>query len=608
MPRPSLLDLFDPPEGYRGDFAWVCGFTADADVVEEMARRFTRGERRRRPALALFSHPTIPMQIRPGVLPLFRRRESSWDFNLLHAKVGLLHFTAGTRSLLRLIVSTGNWTPEPLGTSIDLFWSIEWSEGDRDRQAAADIIAAVAMFDWLRTYFDVRALEVPVGERSSESRLRSAIAKLPARQLPRPRFVDSRVEGLQAQIMRRLADEPAKRNRLILGSGYFEAGECADTGVLANFVRNLQDAGCLTRAPLVDVILNPDACQGLAAQASELRKRNWTLRPPASVEGFENAKLHAKFAFSAGGTKQCTNPWCYIGSGNLSRTGFTLAAKAGGNLEAGVFFQPEGYVAWGRDPGYELAERLPVDLERAVGELDQLDDGVAFAPLAPPPESPPVAYLVWENGSLSLPKNTGDHPALRIRLVEGRFVPLPAALPDPPSTVVLHPMGVEVPVLARNGFVLPPVGPKRVEDVLFELAEFPKPPVDERDTERASEIFGEEDRPPSFVGSGEYPLRRMMRLIVRLTERQAQLSVADWEMWTNRLQDLLAAIALTEEEMLDATRSYGIDPLTALQQASFCPRELAEAELNQLSDALTVIRKKWRFEGLEPLFPKEEAA
>ena len=118
-----------------------------------------------------------------------------------------------------------------------------------------------------------------------------------------------------------------------MGSGYFETGEDAEAGVLQQFVQSLSSARTITRSCDVYVVLNPLACQGLAAQSRTLNDLGWTLLSPFRQDR-PGVKLHAKFIFAAGGDHQCRNPWCYIGSGNLSGTGFTRSARQNGNLEA----------------------------------------------------------------------------------------------------------------------------------------------------------------------------------------------------------------------------------------------------------------------------------
>ena len=116
----TLYTLFMPPEGCFGDFGLVCGFTATPQVLGQIRRSFT-GEMAR-PVLAAFIHPTVnAVSDIPGLAWMWMRKQG---YSLLHAKVALLGFRGqgGDGYVIRLAVSTGNWTQDPLTDSIDLFW------------------------------------------------------------------------------------------------------------------------------------------------------------------------------------------------------------------------------------------------------------------------------------------------------------------------------------------------------------------------------------------------------------------------------------------------------------------------------------------------------
>jgi hypothetical protein len=599
--RTTILSCFAPPEGFDGNFGWVCGFTANATVLEEMADRFTSGVRRRRSSLAVFLHPTsFHYPVLRGVSVPFWRPSANRSFNLLHAKVALLHFVGQQGSRLRLIVSTGNWTYDPMSTSLDMFWIVEWDEATPDRQAASDIRAAAAMFVWLRQLFDTSALEADWGHGTPENGLQRAVNRLPAKRLPPSRFLDTRKGSLQEQVLKGLAQAPRKRNRVLMGSGYFETGEQADSGVLSEFVRQLSERGFATARPRVDVILNHDACQGLAAQRPELEKLEWQFRRPFSRD-LPGAKLHAKFIFSAGGSQNCSNPWCYIGSGNLSRVGFTRSVRNGGNLEAGVLFFPEEPLTWQGDGETTLSRRLPIDLNSTVA-VDDLKDGDPYQAPAPAIAPPPVSYLVWRNATLQLPDGAPSDTTVTVR-VGSEWLPLPLSMPDPRPTAVLGPSGAEVPILTDGGFILPPPAPKRVEDVLHELAIFPQRPPRERDRDLAPDDAGDEDSPSPENAAANYPLRRAMGLVAKVTEYQGVRTPAEWERWTNRLDELLEAVSEPEVEMIAALRQCGIDPLSALLEPMFQPAGLSAEQRDRLVPVIARIRKCWQLEQCASLVP-----
>jgi hypothetical protein len=166
-------------------------------------------------------------------------------------------------------------------------------------------------------------------------------------------------------------------------------------------------------------------------------------------------------------------------------------------------------------------------------------------------------------------------------------------------------MMAQVPVLTDQGFVLPPPAPKRVEDVLHELAAFPDSVPADRDGTTPSDVAGEHDVPVPLSAGGEYPLRRMMRLIVRLTERQASVEAIDWERWTNRLHDALIALHEPEAEMIDQFRCYGIDPLGALMHTAFVPQGLSQEQFARLQAVVSSVRSRWKLEGLTSILPEQ---
>ena len=88
----SLAQRFDAPDGFRGEFGWVCGFSADAAFLNDAAERFTRLTQAQRAhegriRIALFLDPCNP-QIRlsdaPGVAHLPIAGGASRPFRLFH--------------------------------------------------------------------------------------------------------------------------------------------------------------------------------------------------------------------------------------------------------------------------------------------------------------------------------------------------------------------------------------------------------------------------------------------------------------------------------------------------------------------------------------------
>jgi hypothetical protein len=181
-------------------------------------------------------------------------------------------------------------------------------------------------------------------------------------------------------------------------------------------------------------------------------------------------------------------------------------------------------------------------------------------------------------------------------------------MPEPLVTAVLGPSGAEVPILAEGGFILPPPAPKRIEDVLHELAIFPQKTPRERDRDLAPDDAGDEDDPSHENAAADYPLRRAMRLVVKLTEYQGVRTPAEWERWANRLDELLEAVTEPESEMIAALRLCGIDPLSALLEPMFQPAALSAEQRNRLIPVIARIRKLWELDQCASLVPGKGGA
>lgn len=578
----TLYSLFMPPQDdYFGDFGLLCGFTATPQVLGQIRRTFS-GEITR-PALAAFIHPTVnALSDIPGLAWMWMRLHDR-GYNLLHAKVALLGFRKreGDGYVVRLAVSTGNWTQDPLTDSIDLYWKVDvdTNAARPDPRAVADLRAAWEMFGWLRERADCSLIERDYDGHRPADRLAAAIAGLPET-AAMPRFIDSRVEALFPQVAERLS-QGRKGEYLILGSGYFEAAVDGDAGVPERLRQDLQRRKALRKDAGLHLFLNPQSCQGLAARAESLADAGWDLRPPYA-RGREGAKLHAKFALLASGDDDVKGR-LYLGSGNLSRNGFEKAAKDGGNLEAGVVIDlPAGLKRFGKD---SISSRLPVQFKDTV-ELQVLQPGEAFIRPEEPELSPPVSWLSWQEDVLRAPEDT---PVVVIN-PDGEHRPTPCGWPGPaPTIVTLAEGGWRLPVIADGVLVAPCPREMTVEDVLAGLGTFPEPP----EGDRAGDDAGEDEPPADPADTREtppatYAIRRMMSLLVPLGEAQAWVDPRDWQRWCRELRQNLCAIREQEQAMIGFFRRAQADPLPVL--AELCP-EGADTAL--LDEALAAIALRW---------------
>jgi hypothetical protein len=598
MMNTTLITLFMPPENCFGDFGFVCGFTATPKVMGQIRRSFT-GEIAR-PVLAAFIHPTInAISDIPGLAWMWMRLQDR-GYNLLHAKVALLGFRKRDEDgyVIRLAVSTGNWTQDPLTDSIDLFWSIDLQTDTHVDQDIADIQAAWAMFDWLRERGDCALIEREYDGAMPYARLEAEIRTLPPSTL-QPRFIDSRSQALLPQVVERLGMRK-KADRLIIGSGYFEAEGDGSAGLPERLRKTLIAENLLKKTATLDLFLNPLSCQGIALRAPALTAAGWNLRRPSSALHGEEGRLHAKFVLLASGQDEAVGR-VYIGSGNLSRNGFETAANAGGNLEAGVVVDLPKGLKWSRrkDSKGGLAALLPIQFNDTVTP-SALQPGSGFVPPEVPASHPPVSWLNWQDGELSAPGAivldvTGPH---------GKAVTLPCAWPAPaPAIVTLSKSEWRLPVVAEGVLVVPRVTEMTVEDILAGLGSFPEPvDADQSDDgpEGGEPLVEISDRPESPPAT--YAIRRMMGLLVRLGETQANIQLGDWPRWCRELRQNLFAICAQEQPMIEFFRDAMANPLPALLDTRMCP---VGADLNLLEQSLKAVAQEWELNDIPSLWAEE---
>ncbi len=615
----SLLQHFDAPDDYRGGFAWVCGFSADARFMDRAAERFTRCVADRRaeegyPRVALMTdpdHTPISMLDAPGVAHLPWRAGQRRPFRLQHAKLALLSFRHEAdpeRWCVRLLVSTGNWTQQTVEESLDLVFRVDLDSTDltstRDpgvAQLCADVAAGWKLLHWLQGHYDTRLLSATrSADDVSLSGLALAALSLHMEAVSRrgagaaPRVVDNRRTSLLAQLPGLVARYGDKaRNYLAMGSGFYEGGVRAGElpGVLQALRGTLEQADLLTGRAGVDVVINPEACQSIADARAAMEAAGFTLRRAVQPEEIFGSvvrrSLHAKFIFSAnlrGDQAAYRQPWLYLGSGNLTGPGFARSmSPQGGNLECGVVFDP-GSLECRRDGGKSerfIGRHLPFDPESPpLGADLHLQAGSAMPPREATYLSAPVAWLVWKDGVLSPPDGEAFDGAvldLQGRALtadaEGAFewvgerprqvrITWPAHTPEHRADIpVLDALGR---LAARE---LKPLG---VDEALWQLTSFPAypDPGEEGDDDKE---HGSGGKGSGRWASGEagQPIRKMMVLLEQIASLQVELPQADWPAWCARLEQTLCQ--LSEAPCVAAFRALGLNPLSPLRQAAFRP-------------------------------------
>lgn len=641
---PSLAQLFEPPEHYQGVFGWVCGYSADASFLEDVLERFsglTQAQRAYQGQILLAvmldpGNPQIAPAEAPGAVHL-PMKVTKPPFALLHAKIAVIGFQGADGFVLRVIVSTGNWTRQTLEESLDLAWHIDIFSKDEDAdndvvdQDRTDLAAAWNFLSSLWQYFDLRLLERVAGKASGPA---DASAKLAGwigeigkpRRGYRPRFFDSRERSLCAQLPELVKHHArdVRRNYLALGSGFFEGKGTGGKLVPDRVLEALRQGKLLTQSHERSLFVNPRACQAVAEHHSEISENGWTIRAARAPAYCGDAPrvLHAKFIFSANdrdGSNNCSSPWVYLGSGNLTNPGFMNKAGSDGNLEAGVVFAPEA-LRWevqGKkdDRTNVVTNLLPIHWDDAdEAPLPALQAGQGMPERDTAFYAAPVALFLWDErpeGASLTPqgKLLGEFELLNpdgcpCAVVNGSY-----AWPGkrPRQVTVAWPVhGVErkasVPVIDRYGrYCAADLPALDLEDAWIQLANFPMPPEDEElvDGEAVDAVDGVHADGVAFATpTSTYPIRRMMMLVEDIAAKQTAIAEQDWPMWCNRLEQVLTQAK--DSAVVRAFQSIELNPLHPLFTPGFRPVFAATAHTQhgaRYEAALNAALSAWQLEN-----------
>lgn len=661
---PSLAQHFDPPKGFVGHFGWMVGFSADASFMNDAAERFTGQTKAQRAsqgriALALFldpHNPPILLTDAPGVVHLPFSDLKNKPCRLVHAKVALLgfqHLEQREKWCIRLLVSTGNWTRQTLEESLDLAWRVDvYSDklsgaSGETQQACADIGAANNLMDWLRKgaggMFDVRLLKSKQTEQDQKE-VDDWIIKCVRKATGSPRFSDNRQKSLLAQLPKlvKCTGQIGTRgnNYLALGSGFYEGG--AEQGSVPTvpqaIIKNLRDARLLTSDTDIDLFVNSQACQSVAASVeikqpktrkekttAKLKGTNIIIRPAIAPQWMQDKNsvrtLHAKFLFSAhsqDNSSQCNRAWVYLGSGNLTNPGFAQKMSAnGGNLEAGVVFGVSG-LQWkgGRriKPEHVVTNLLPIQWDTSFENGEGLSAGDAWEREQPSHFAPPVAWLVWHEGDgsaeLHLPDDASDTPPFVIlndaEKVQRNGKAYPWTGPQPQQVRWCWQDGDEsrkgiIPVMDAFGRIaavkLSPI--ENMNEAWLQLADFPNPPeVDEPDEMDGGADEGGNVNSSSSANGGStasYPIRQMMKLVENIAAKQTEISEYDWPLWCRRLEQTLT-LAKGNKVVEYFVKDLQLNPLAPLRHPPFRPDYAEDSSSKtgkKYENVLKEIEKSW---------------
>lgn len=601
-----LSQHFCAPKHYTGAFGWLCGYSADPWFLDHALAHFTGQDSAARTqdgriALAAMLDSRMPQTALQSVtglahLPLANMAEK--PFRLLHAKVALLgfqHERDPRKWQLRLLVSTGNWTRQAQEASLDLLWRIDIDSAsldaasDETREDCADIKAAWNMLDWLQGFFDTRRLQTSDhGLLPDALQVMEWIELCAKKSRGKPRFFDNRKKSLLAQLPQKIRDcsTDVRRNYLAMGSGFYESSSAPKNNPLIplQIIETLEQHGLLTQIPDRDLYVHPTACQAIAASAQMLSDEHFiTIRPAMApgrgAERHSAKRLHAKFLFSANriaANNNCVSAWIYLGSGNLTRSGFEQAVHAiHGNLEAGVVFAP--FLRWRERgdrplPSHQVVTHLlPIQWNQRIKDFTLLSAGQEM-------EEYEAIHIIAPAASLG--ETSEEQQEIAAAAMDEQVHP---------STAALAPMDID--------------------EAWSELANFLQPEhKDTRDSEDEAESLGQKQ--PRKKGDPRvqavplrYPTRQMMELIECIAAKQTMLDSSDWTAWCGRLEQTLSQVgeSAAVRYFRDQLR---LNPLSPLRQAAFRPTFAEDRSTpfgQRYEDSLDHIEQCWNVATLHGL-------
>ncbi|MFC0180229.1 hypothetical protein [Thorsellia kenyensis] len=589
----------------------------------------------------------------PGVMH-FPFKDTTPAFNLMHAKVALLSFKNESGWVVRLIVSTGNWTNQTLEESLDLFWKIDVSQADlktqdsEKLQALADVKAAWDFMRELKTHYNIEIIN-----HLEKSNLKPSIEEfeqwleyISTKAKGKPRFIDNRRKSFFEQLSPKLIqlNLDSKKNYIALGSGFFEGitDENFTESVPCKIVKQLCDEGLLTQNPTKELYINPNNCQFIAHKKDEILEHNYEIFPAyinTEIFGENISKsLHAKFIFSASvkdrGAKY-SNGWVYIGSGNLTNKGFMNSAKTNrGNLEAGVIFATGdmlGEVQKGKVHLPYIDSLLPIHLLKNTPDITDLPlkEGEPFDEKSNPVYvASSLTHLIWNKEQIPsrllaceaeqgyLDNFTVYRPnGLECMRCENGYI----WEGEQPTTVWISwqkdrvEMKANIPIIDDSGRVAgTSLKDLTIEEAELQLLSFPhflandtfKYADNEKEAKDDNDSFdGEEDSSnyPSniaiFSKQSNYHIRKIMSLIESIAIQQTRISAYNWDVWCARLEQTLKQMS-TSECVDFFINKMKINPLTALYRDEFKPDFLNynEAKNTKYEEMLERIQKAWNID------------
>ena len=617
MNNESLLQAFEPPEGYFGQVCICCALSADQVFMEDAVERFSK-HYDGAPCVYMMLDRTgsiLNCESIPGLVQL--QAKSNQNIRIQHAKVALMQFGRArgpiklrltNDTVWRLVVSTGNWTKESACNNIEMVWKADFftKMTEINMQLLADLICANDFFMNLRKHYVCNEVLWKRAEMLGDC-LKQFKEKNPIEDVKKTRFI-STISGttLMTSIQYQFMDG-IKRNFIQVGSGFYERGsDSSSPEIIQTLDRFLKNRDVFSIRPLAKkIVVNKDHADRLAFW-DKCFWNGWKLfdvMDPIKTKE-KNAKrkfLHAKY-ICLGNKKKKEIKDCkfYIGSGNLTRMGLLSAygknpsdGKGSGNIEAGIVVDVEP----------ECAKVLLATCGKEIKKTDELDKQVRSEDAKMPiPVCPLNAFELDDNLLTPVWNDYSDVEDVKTPCIvitnagENTIQPFSNQIISYPESRPIYILVKRcehhywIPVITKEGILpLPAIKVNSIEDVLDSIAEFPGRPNFDEDEDPPNgggvkhiSIFHENEQQESF------PIYLSMKLVEGIAKCNESITDDVIDCWISYLEQYLNALP---QEKLNELKAMKINFFNVLKRKNFAPS--LRYGKSQWNDFVNKMSKKW---------------
>lgn len=616
MNNESLLQIFEPPEGYVGQVCICCALSADQLFMEEALSRFSK-RYDGAPSIFLMLDKTQKMlnasQI-PGLVQLQAKGDNS--IRIQHAKIALMQFGRArcstklkltTDTVWRLAISTGNWTKESACQNIEMVWKADFftKETEINRQLLADLFSVNDFFMELRKSYVCNKNLWTRAELLSEC-LKRFKGERNIKNMAPPRFV-STIKGnpLMKTIEKQFKKGSIKRNFIQIGSGFYENETDSSKPVIIQALDDLlKKCG---RPKKKKIVVNTTSANRLAYWD----KGSWDgwelfdIKDPVKIKDDDCKRnfLHAKYIclgnINKGKLKDCK---FYIGSGNLTKMGLLSAYgvypgnhRGAGNIEAGIIIDVEPQTAK-ELLAHGKAIKNPDILEKGE-KTEDTKEPIPVCPLNAFELDNNLLKPIWnarddiENISIPCTIMTDCGNKDLVSFSE-QTIPYPNTYP---IYILTNWNGFEywIPVITKNGTLpLPIIKLNSIDNLLESIAEFPDRQDLEDDEEGPNEITQKTFRTNSSFNDGArqevFPIQLSMKLVEGIAKRNESITDDLVDDWIDTLERYLDALP---SESINELRKMKVNFLSVLTAKGFAPP--LEKERSSWNSFVKRMSKKW---------------